>query len=72
MNDAFGTSHRAHSSMVGVYKNGLRAAGFLVEKELEYFSKVIKSPARPLVVFMGGKKVHDKLPLLKSMINMAD
>lgn len=72
MNDAFGTSHRAHSSMVGVCKNGIRAAGLLVEKELEYFSKVIKSPARPLVVFMGGKKVHDKLPLLKNMIKMAD
>jgi len=60
VNDAFGTSHRAHSSMVGVDVK-TRAAGFLLKKELEYFSKVLESPDRPLTVVMGGAKVKDKI-----------
>lgn len=60
VNDAFGTSHRAHSSMVGVNVD-TRAAGFLLKKELQYFSKVLESPERPLTVVMGGAKVADKI-----------
>jgi phosphoglycerate kinase len=60
VNDAFGTAHRAHSSMVGVDVD-TRAAGFLLKKELEYFSKVLESPTRPLTVVMGGAKVKDKI-----------
>lgn len=60
VNDAFGTAHRAHSSMVGVDVE-TRAAGFLLKKELEYFSKVLESPDRPLTVVMGGAKVKDKI-----------
>ena len=60
VNDAFGTSHRAHSSMVGVNVD-TRAAGFLLKKELQYFSKVLESPDRPLTVVMGGAKVADKI-----------
>lgn len=60
VNDAFGTSHRAHSSMVGVNVQ-TRAAGFLLKKELDYFSKVLESPDRPLTVVMGGAKVADKI-----------
>ena len=60
VNDAFGTAHRAHSSMVGV-DTEVRAAGFLLKKELEYFSKVLEDPSRPLTVVMGGAKVADKI-----------
>lgn len=60
MNDAFGTCHRAHSSMVGI-DVATRAAGFLVKKELQYFSKILESPERPLTVVMGGAKVKDKI-----------
>jgi len=60
INDAFGTAHRAHSSMVGVGVD-TRAAGFLMKKELEYFSKILEAPERPLTVVMGGAKVADKI-----------
>jgi len=60
VNDAFGTAHRAHSSMVGVDVE-TRAAGFLLKKELQYFSKVLESPDKPLTVVMGGAKVKDKI-----------
>merc|ERR1712193_579474 len=53
VNDAFGTAHRAHSSMVGIDVE-TRASGFLLKKELEYFSKVLEGPDRPLTVVMGG------------------
>lgn len=60
VNDAFGTAHRAHSSMVGV-DVPVRAAGFLMKKELQYFSKILENPERPLTVVMGGAKVADKI-----------
>jgi phosphoglycerate kinase len=60
VNDAFGTAHRAHSSMVGVNVEN-RAAGFLLKKELEYFSRVLENPTKPLTVVMGGAKVKDKI-----------
>lgn len=60
INDAFGTAHRAHSSMVGC-NVPVRAAGFLMKKELEYFSKVLENPIRPMTVVMGGAKVKDKI-----------
>ena len=53
VNDAFGTAHRAHSSVVGV-DLPIKAAGFLVEKELTAFSKVLDEPARPLLAILGG------------------
>ena len=71
INDAFGTSHRAHSSMVGVNVE-TRAAGFLLKKELEYFSKVLESPTRPLTVVMGGAKVKDKIQLIMNMLDIVD
>ena len=71
VNDAFGTAHRAHSSMVGVDVN-TRAAGFLLKKELEYFSKVLESPDRPLTVVMGGAKVKDKIQLIMNMLDIVD
>ena len=60
VNDAFGTAHRAHSSMVGVNVE-TRAAGFLMAKELNFFAKVLENPMRPLTVVMGGAKVKDKI-----------
>ena len=71
VNDAFGTSHRAHSSMVGVDVE-TRAAGFLLKKELDYFAKVLESPDRPLTVVMGGAKVKDKIQLIMNMLDLVD
>lgn len=53
INDAFGTAHRAHSSMVGV-NLPVKAAGFLMKKELEYFAKALESPVTPFLAILGG------------------
>lgn len=71
VNDAFGTAHRAHSSMVGVNVD-TRAAGFLMKKELDYFGKVLENPVRPLTVVMGGAKVKDKIQLIYNMLDIVD
>jgi phosphoglycerate kinase len=71
VNDAFGTCHRAHSSMVGVDVE-TRAAGLLLKKELDYFSKVLEAPKRPLTVILGGAKVADKIQLINSLLDLAD
>ena len=71
VNDAFGTSHRAHSSMVGI-DVPTKAAGFLLKKELEYFSKVLENPDRPLAVVLGGAKVADKIKLINNILNVAN
>jgi len=71
VNDAFGTSHRAHSSMVGIDVQ-TKAAGFLLKKELEYFSKVLENPDRPLAVVLGGAKVADKIKLINNILNVAN
>ncbi|KDR81410.1 hypothetical protein GALMADRAFT_59194 [Galerina marginata CBS 339.88] len=68
VNDAFGTAHRAHSSMVGV-KLPQRAAGFLMKKELEYFAKALESPERPFLAILGGAKVSDKIQLIDNMLD---
>jgi phosphoglycerate kinase len=71
INDAFGTAHRAHSSMVGV-DLPLKAAGFLMEAELKAFAAVIASPRRPLLAILGGAKIADKIPLIRNLIDKAD
>ncbi|KAJ7771864.1 phosphoglycerate kinase [Mycena metata] len=68
VNDAFGTAHRAHSSMVGV-KLPQRAAGFLVKKELEFFAKALENPERPFLAILGGAKVSDKIQLIENMLD---
>ena len=68
VNDAFGTAHRAHSSMVGV-KLPQRAAGFLVKKELEFFAKALEKPDRPFLAILGGAKVSDKIQLIDNMLD---
>jgi phosphoglycerate kinase len=68
VNDAFGTAHRGHSSMVGV-DLPKRAAGFLMAKELEFFAKALESPERPFLAILGGAKVSDKIQLIENMLD---
>jgi len=70
-NDAFGTAHRAHSSVVGVDLPD-KVAGFLMQKELDAFAKVIDHPQRPLLAILGGAKVADKIPLIRNLLDKAD
>jgi len=71
VNDAFGTAHRPHASMVGV-KLPLRAAGMLMQKELEYFGKALESPERPFLGILGGAKVADKIQLIENLLDKVD
>jgi phosphoglycerate kinase len=68
VNDAFGTAHRAHSSMVGV-ELPQKASGFLMKKELEYFAKALENPTRPFLAILGGAKVSDKIKLIENMLD---
>lgn len=67
INDAFGTAHRAHSSMVGVALPQ-KASGFLMKKELEYFAKALEEPQRPFLAILGGAKVSDKIQLIDNLL----
>jgi len=71
VNDAFGTAHRAHSSMLGEGFDR-RAAGFLLNKELQYFAKALCSPERPFLAILGGAKVADKIQLIENMLDKVD
>merc|ERR1712182_113990 len=71
VNDAFGTAHRAHSSMVGEGYE-VKVAVALVEKELSAFSKVLDEPARPVLAILGGAKVSDKMQLIKNLTSKGD
>ena len=71
VNDAFGTAHRAHSSMVGVALAD-KAAGFLMEAELKAFNKVLEAPDRPLLAILGGAKIADKIPLINNLLDKAN
>lgn len=70
VNDAFGTAHRPHSSMVGV--DLPRAAGFLLQKELDYFGKALGNPERPFLAILGGAKVADKIQLIENLLDRVD
>lgn len=67
VNDAFGTAHRGHSSMVGV-DLPQKAAGFLVKKELDYFAQALENPKRPFLAILGGAKVSDKIQLIDNLL----
>lgn len=71
INDAFGTAHRAHSSMVGVALP-VRASGLLMSKELEYFSRALESPVKPFLAILGGAKVADKIQLIENLLDKVD
>uniref|UniRef100_A0A6G3MF26 Phosphoglycerate kinase n=1 Tax=Henneguya salminicola TaxID=69463 RepID=A0A6G3MF26_HENSL len=71
VNDAFGTAHRAHSSMVGINLEQ-RAAGFLMKKELDYFAQVLENIQRPFLGIIGGAKVSDKIKLITNILDKVD
>jgi len=72
VNDAFGTAHRAHASIVGVTKYLPAVAGFLMAKELEVMEKLLHNPERPSACLIGGAKVGDKIELLQNMLKKVD
>merc|ERR1711924_59115 len=69
--DAFGTAHRAHSSMMGD-GFGVKCSGFLVAKELDAFAKVLDSPKKPVLAIHGGAKVSDKIQLIDNLLDKVD
>nr|POE58705.1 phosphoglycerate kinase [Quercus suber] len=71
INDAFGTAHRAHSSMVGV-ELPQKASGFLMKKELDYFAQALENPKRPFLAILGGAKVSDKIQLIDNLLDKVD
>ena len=72
VNDAFGASHRAHASVVGIPKFLPSAAGFLLLKEIEYLKGAIDNPVRPFVSILGGAKVSGKIGVLENLENKVD
>jgi phosphoglycerate kinase len=71
VNDAFGTAHRAHSSIVGV-NLPQRAAGYLMKKELDFLGRAVDDPKRPLVAIIGGAKVSGKIDVIQSLLPKVD
>jgi phosphoglycerate kinase len=73
VNDAFGSAHRAHASTVGVTKHlKLCAAGFLMQKEVDYLGRVLENPKRPFVAIFGGAKVSDKIGVVRNLLGRID
>jgi phosphoglycerate kinase len=72
VNDAFGASHRAHSSTVGVAALLPHAAGLLLELEVDTLSAVIQNPKRPMIAILGGSKVSDKIKVIERFLGIAD
>jgi len=73
IDDAFGTAHRAHASMVGVTKYiDQCAAGYLLKKEIDYLGGAVENPVKPFVAILGGAKVSDKIPVIENLLTKAD
>jgi phosphoglycerate kinase len=73
VNDAFGSSHRAHASVVGIADFvPVKAAGYLMKKEVDYLKKAVHTPVKPYVAILGGAKVSDKIEIIESLIGKAD
>ncbi|MBV1756582.1 MAG: phosphoglycerate kinase, partial [Dethiosulfatibacter sp.] len=72
VNDAFGTSHRAHASNVGVAKHLPSAVGLLIGKELDAIGGALSKPQRPFTAILGGAKVSDKIGVIENLIKVAD
>ena len=72
VNDAFGTSHRAHASTAGVADYLPAVSGFLIEKEIDFMGNALEIPKRPLVAILGGKKVSDKIGVINSLLEKVD
>lgn len=72
VNDAFGVSHRAHASIVGVGKQMPMAAGLLLKKETDFLGNALDHPARPFAAIIGGAKIGDKIHVIANLIEKAD
>ena len=73
VNDAFGTAHRAHCSTVGVAEFvESSAAGYLIQKEIEFLGNAVNSPVRPLVAILGGSKVSSKISVIENLLKKVD
>jgi phosphoglycerate kinase len=73
VNDAFGSAHRAHASTVGMIAYVKQAAaGLLMDKELEYLTKVTTNPERPCIAILGGAKVSDKIEVIQNLMKVVD
>lgn len=72
VNDAFGTSHRAHASTEGVAHYLKGVAGFLLEKEIQYLGSAIQNPQSPFMVILGGAKVSDKIGVIVNLLPKCD
>ena len=73
VNDAFGSSHRAHCSTVGVTKFVSESAvGYLMEKEIEFLGNAVNNPERPFVAILGGAKVSDKIAVIDNLLEKVD
>jgi phosphoglycerate kinase len=72
VNDAFGTAHRAHASTEGVAHYLPAVAGLLMQREIEALGRALSHPERPFVALLGGKKVHDKIGVIRNLLNKVD
>ncbi|MBI3252890.1 MAG: phosphoglycerate kinase [Candidatus Omnitrophica bacterium] len=72
INDAFGSSHRAHASIEGVTRFLPSGAGFLLEKEIRYLGEAMQNPQKPFVAILGGSKVSDKIGVVENLIAKVD
>jgi len=73
VNDAFGSCHRAHASVDALARLvKVKAAGYLLKREVDYLSRAVRNPAKPYVAILGGAKVEDKIPVMENLIHKAD
>ncbi|HKZ39736.1 MAG TPA: phosphoglycerate kinase [Candidatus Hodarchaeales archaeon] len=72
VNDAFGTAHRAHASTEGLARVLPGVSGYLMQKEITYLCNAVDNPKHPFVAVLGGKKVSDKIPVLKNLLKKVD
>ncbi len=73
VNDAFGASHRAHASVVGITQFlSIRAAGFLMQKEIQNLGQILMHPEKPFTAIIGGAKISDKIEVISNLLNLVD
>jgi 3-phosphoglycerate kinase len=72
VNDAFGSSHRAHASVAGVPQYIPAVAGFLLEKEVDTLTSILDNPKRPFIAIVGGSKVSDKIGVIDALLDRVD